>query len=378
LTASSRRTQIVTTRDALDAVVEELSRERVIGVDTEANSFFVYRERTCLVQVSSGDADFILDPQAVDLAPFMELLAEPRVEKIFHASEFDVLSLKRDYGVAIRNLFDTSIAAKAVGRKKLGLAGLVEEILGVALVKDEQRSDWGRRPLSPQQVQYAYADTRHLIDIAQVLKREVEAAGLAEEVAVDCERVLAKEPRPREYDPESFERHSRARKLDPASRRVLRQLYLAREERAAGIDKPPFRVVGDDVLAEMAARKATTREQLRGIVGLTPPVLARHGDLLLETVRAALAMEPLPMPRRAPGAFDPAEEERYEKLREWRRKLAEARKVEVEVIAGNAVLRAIAKVRPGSIDDLAVVPELDAYRRARYGEQLVAVLSARG
>ena len=104
------------------------------------------------MQVSTRDADWILDPLAVDLKPLGPLLSNPAIEKIFHASEYDVTSLKRDYGFTFRNLFDTLVAAKAIGRKKLGLGNLVEEVLGVKLTKDEQRSDWGGRPLSADQI----------------------------------------------------------------------------------------------------------------------------------------------------------------------------------------------------------------------------------
>lgn len=373
----SRRKTFVDSASQLSSVIDELSHEPRLGVDTEANSFFVYRERTCLLQVSSATADFILDPLAIDLAPFMPLLEDPAIEKILHASDFDVLSLRRDYGVRIRNLFDTSIAAKAVGRKKLGLAGLVEDLLGIHMAKDEQRSDWGRRPLSEQQVEYAYADTRFLIELSARLKLEVEAAGVADEVAVDCERVCLKEARPREFDPESFEKHASARRMDPQARRVLRELFIAREGRAKELDKPPFRVVTDDALAELAVRRATQRDQVRGIPGLTPPVLSRHGDLLLQTVARALDMPPLPFQRRASAGADPAEEDRYERLRDWRRRVAEARKVEVEVIMGNAVLRAIARLKPRSIDELATIPELDPLRRAKYGAALVGTIAGR-
>lgn len=375
MTDTLRRAVLVETPEALAAVLDELSRESSLGVDTEANSFFVYKERTCLVQVSSRDADFILDPLKVDLAPFGGILSNPAIEKIFHASEFDVLSLRRDYGIQVCNLFDTSLAAKAVGRKKLGLAGLVEESLGVKLAKDEQRSDWGRRPLSKEQVEYAFADTRHLIALAAVLKPEVEAKGFAEEVAVDCERVTHKEPRAREYDPESFEKHPSARKMDPAARQVLRELYLCREARAKETDKPPFRVVSDEALGELAVRKPVTRDQLRGIPGVTPPVIGKHGEALVAAVQRALELGPLPFVRKPYVAPDPVEEERYESLRAWRKQMAEARQVEVEVIAGNAALKALAKAFPKTVDELVAVEELDPYRRSKYGALLVGILA---
>lgn len=374
--ATERRTQLLDSQALFEAALDEWRRVSALGVDTEANSFFVYRERTCLVQVSSADTDWILDPFAVDLAPFGEILANPAIEKIFHASEFDILSLKRDYGFTFANLYDTLIAAKAVGRKKVGLANLAEESLGLKLAKDEQRSDWGHRPLTRQQIEYAFADTRHLIALSDILKAEVLSRGseILEEVTVDCVRVTEKVPRAKEFDPEVFEKHTSARKMDPASRQVLRSLFVAREAKAQEIDKPLFRIVGDEPLGEIALLRPTTKAELGKIRGITPPVLGRHGDWLLAAVLEGLERGPLAFQRRPFVAPDLAEEERYERLRGWRRQVAEARRVEVEVIAGNAALKAIARLNPATLEALGDVTELDAFRRAKYGEALIQAM----
>lgn len=368
---SQRRTQLVETTEALLAARSEWETAPAIGVDIESNSFFAYRERTCLLQVSTRDADWILDPFAVDLTPLASVFANPAIEKVLHASELDVVSLRRDYGFRIEGLYDTLVAAKAVGRKKVGLANLVEELIGVKLAKDEQRSDWGRRPLSKEQIEYAFADTRHLIQLAELLKADVREKGVEDEVAVDCSRMAAKEAKPREVDPEAFERHPSARALTPAARQVLRCLYLAREKRADETDKPPFRIVSDQSLGEIAIRQPRNKADLAKIPGVTPPVIQRHGDAFLAAVEEGIALGPLPFKRRPFNPPDPKEEERYEALRAWRRGVAERRGVEVDVIAGNAALKAIAKSNPRSVDALAEVPELDGFRRTKYGEAIV-------
>lgn len=372
---TERRTTYIDRPDALDAALAEWRRAPRLAVDIESNSFFVYRERTCLVQVSTTDADWIVDPLAVDLAPMGPLFANPDIEKVFHAGEFDVLSLKRDYGFTFTRLFDTLIAAKALGRKKLGLAGLAQDLLGITLAKEEQRSDWGRRPLTPKQIAYAYADTRHLLEIAALLRQELAAKGpeVEEEVAMDCERLTRKEPRPREVDPEAFERHPSARTLDPVSRQILRQLYEARERRARDTDKPPFRVASEQVLGEIAVRKADTRAALSEVPGVTPPVMRRHGDALLEAVREGIALGPLPRVRRPYTAPDLDEEARHEALRAWRREVATARGVDVDVILGNAAIRAISKANPRALGELEAVEEIDSFRTKKYGEAILRV-----
>lgn len=372
-----RYTEFVSTQDALARAVEAFGRAPALGVDVESNSFFAYRERTCLVQVSTPDADYVIDPFAVDLSPLGPVLADARIEKILHASELDVVSLRRDHGFTIANLFDTLVAAKAVGRKKVGLASLVEESLGVKLAKDEQRSDWGRRPLSKEQLEYAFSDTRHLHALADILKKEILAKGpeFEEEVRVDCLRMTGRVATPREVDPESFEKHGSARKIDPLARQVLRSLFHARERRASETDRPPFRIVSDEALGAIALRQPTTKADLGKIPGVTGHVIGKHGDALLAAVLEGLERGPLPYRKKVWTAPEPLEEERFEKLRAWRRKRAEERGVEVDVIAGNAALKAIAKAAPKTESELDAVPELDAFRRRKYGAEILAALS---
>ncbi len=373
----TRTQSFIDTPEGLARAIDSWRGQPALAIDTESNSFFVYRERTCLVQVSTRDADWILDPLAVDLRPLGEILADARIEKVLHAAEYDVISLRRDYQFGIRNLYDTLIASRAVGRRRVGLGSLLEDVLAMKLEKDEQRSDWGRRPLSADQIAYAYADTRYLLQLSDALKQEVASKGpeVVEEVAVDCERMAAREGRPREVDPDAFEKHKSARKMDPVARSILRALYDARETRARETDKPLFRVVSDETLGEIAVRKPRTRAELQHVPGVTPPIIGRHGDALMAAVQAGLAAEPLPFVRRASAPVDLHEEERYEALRAWRKQVADARGVEVDVIAGNAALHAIAKARPSSVEALAALDALDAFRLKKYGAAIVGVLA---
>lgn len=369
---------MVDTPEALTTALTEWSAEPALGMDIESNSFFAFRERTCLLQVSSRDADWIVDPFAVDLTPMVPLFANPAIEKVFHASELDVCSLKRDYGIHMEGLYDTLVAAKAVGRKKVGLASLLEETFEIKMSKDEQRSNWGRRPLTDKQIAYAFADTRWLLELADRLKKEVAEKGVEDEVAVDCLRMAGKCARVRVVDPEAFEKHSSARKLDPVSRQLLRSLYLVRERRAEELDRPLFKVIGDQTLGEIAIRQPRTREELARVPGLTPPLMHRHGDALLLALEEGFAAGPLPYQRKPYTPQDPREEERYEALRAWRRQVAEARGVEVDVIAGNAALKAIAKAHPKSVEELAQVSELDEFRTRKYGPAVLQALEAAG
>src|SRR6266540_2379732 len=156
---------------ALGALVDRLRGEPIIALDTESNSFHVYRERVCLLQVSTRTGDFVVDPLAVDPAPLGEILCDGR-ETVLHGADYDVRCLRREYGWRLPRLFDTMAAARRLGRAGLGLSALVEGQFGVRLSKTFQRADWGRRPLTREQLTYAALATHYLLAIHTVLSAE--------------------------------------------------------------------------------------------------------------------------------------------------------------------------------------------------------------
>ena len=271
---------------ALDELLAALAAEPAVALDTESNSFHVYRERVCLIQLSTRGGDFVVDPFAVDVRPLGPVLVSAEAV-VLHGADYDVRCLKREYGFALPSLFDTMAAARRLGRAGLGLSALVEEHFGVALSKDFQRSDWGRRPLAAEQVRYAALDTHFLLALFDLLAGELRERGLWEAAKVEFARIAAVEPRPRVFDPEGWRRLKGARDLDAAGRAVLRALWILREERAGALDRPPFKVMPEQAMLEVARRRPKAEQDLLRIPGVTSVVLRRMGDALL----AALAAE---------------------------------------------------------------------------------------
>jgi ribonuclease D len=143
------RTQLfVDTPEQLAACTEDVARSSRVGLDTESNGFHAYFEKVCLLQIATPAGDWAVDTLALGLSPLVPLLADPARECILHAAEYDVLCMKRDYGFSFGRIFDTHAAAKTLGIEKVGLHDLLADQLGVQLEVDEQRSDWGKRPLS--------------------------------------------------------------------------------------------------------------------------------------------------------------------------------------------------------------------------------------
>ncbi len=286
-----RPTQLIETAEALALLLPRLAAEPALALDTESNSFHAYFERVCLVQVSTREADYALDPLKVELGPALRsLFATQGLELVTHAADYDVRTLKRDFGVRFPRLFDTMLAAKVLGCPELGLAALVRREFGVVLAKEHQRSDWGRRPLSAEQLAYAHTDTRYLLPLRDRLGERLQAEGRAAAAQKLFQRQAACEPRPKRFDPEGYRKIRGVRGLEPASCEVVRRLYLLREERAQAADRPPFKIYGDEAILELARRLPRTCEELEKVKGVGKSTVRRDGEAIVAAIGRAVGM----------------------------------------------------------------------------------------
>src|SRR3954464_7484793 len=172
---------LINTQAGLDHLFSRLRAEPLLAVDTEAASFHRHKDRVYLLQISSRNETAVVDPLAVDsLAPLGDVLADPGVEVVFHDADYDLRLLRQEYGLNASNLFDTRVAAQLLNEPGVGLAALLEKYLGVHLDKRYQRADWSARPLSPEMLEYAAADTRHLLALRDILQSQLRERGRRE------------------------------------------------------------------------------------------------------------------------------------------------------------------------------------------------------
>ena len=170
----------------LERLLADLAGQDEIAVDTEADSFYRYREQVCLIQITVEDRDYLVDPLAkVQLEGVGKILADPRKIKVFHDGEYDVLILKRDFSYTFRNLFDTRVAAAALGFTTPGLAAVIADRFGVELDKSLQRSNWSNRPLTQRQIDYARLDTHYLLPLMDELAQTHQGTLLVVKVDTD-------------------------------------------------------------------------------------------------------------------------------------------------------------------------------------------------
>jgi ribonuclease D len=268
--ASMHPPKLIATQPELDKFLEYISDAKHLAVDSESNSYFAYSPRVCLIQISRNHKDFILDPLTLeDVSPLGRIFADPSIEKVLHAAENDLIGFKKDFRFRMRNVFDTSVACRLLGRRKLGLARILAEEFGVKLDKKYQRCNWEKRPLSAEQLYYAQLDTHFLMDLRNRLHGELLKKNLwshAQKEYLRLEKIRLNPPR--KWDPDGYLRLKGAQKLSEPSLRVLKELSAYRERLARSINKAPFRVMNNEFMVRVARampRDVAALLRIRGV-----------------------------------------------------------------------------------------------------------------
>ncbi|RIL04418.1 MAG: 3'-5' exonuclease [Proteobacteria bacterium] len=364
----------------LRALARDLLREKEIAVDTEADSFYHYFDKTCLVQIGSTQGIYLIDPLALggpaELAPLAPVFASKKIRKVFHAAEYDLYVLKRDCSFEFANLFDTMISAQLLGYPAVGLQALAKRHFDVSLPKDEQRSDWSSRPLRESQLIYAAADVTYLVPLADKLEEELAKAGRLGWAQQEFEALIRRTWPAREFDGAGYLRIKGAKALDPTSLAVLRELYLLRDARAREVDRPSFKILGNRTLMEIAQIKPTSPAELSEIKGVTELILRRLGrEVLAAVARGQRAPhEPLRKTGNGRRRMDRRTERRVTRLKRWRESRAKELGLDPGVLCPNSSLEAIAWRDPAKPGDLTEVPELKKWFVTEFGSEIVDVL----
>ena len=373
---------IISTVEDLEALTELLLKEDIVAFDTEADSFYHYFDKVCLLQVATRKKCWLIDPLEIGGPDKLSILApvfsDPNVRVLFHAAEYDIYVLKRDCGFEFVNLFDTMVSAQLLGYPAIGLAALVERHFDVSLPKDEQRSDWSRRPLTPKQLSYAASDVLYLIKLAERLEKDLRKAKRLDWAHDEFETLCGRRWPDREFDKLGYLRIKGARSLDPVELAILRELFLLRDERAREIDRPPFKVLGNRTLLDICHEQTADLDSLSEIKGISDLILKRMGKDLVAAVKKGLRKPHGPIPKietTARRRMDRRTEKRLGALKDWRGPRAEALKLDPGVLCPNAALEAIAWAAPEEPKDLEGLPELKAWLVREFAEEIVAVVA---
>jgi ribonuclease D len=356
---------IVTTTASLADWVPRLQSAPAIGLDTEFLRERTYRAELCLIQAATADDATCIDPLAeMSLTPLIPTLTGGAV-KVMHASRQDVEVLFPLAGL-VRPVFDTQIAAALTGLPaQIGYGELVRRTLGIELAKSHTRTDWSRRPLSAEQIEYALDDVRYLLPLKSSLEEQLDKLNrlpwLAEELSSLADaQTFTVNPE------EAWQRLKGLRGLDPGRTRLTRALAAWRERRAIDRNRPRGWILDDIALREIVMRVPRTLDQLAQLPEMQPGVVKNCADDILQMIAAAEIPSPPPpvMSRPRPS---PEQTALVRKLATLNQTIAQSLGLSPEILATR---RDIEQLAEGNRN----VAILRGWRRAVIGDPLLAAL----
>jgi ribonuclease D len=363
----------IDTPRAMQLMLAAISRQPRLAVDTEANSLYAYRDRVCLIQFSTPDMDYLVDPFAFDDLNHLALIfADPQVEKIFHAAEYDVYGLVRDYGFTFCNIFDTMVAARTLGYKAIGLDHLLGEKFGLILNKRYQKADWGKRPLSDEMLNYARLDTHYLLPLRDIMEGELAVKGCLALAQEDFARLCHPNGNNEKAHRPHWGRVSGQQDLTPRQLTILNQLCLSREMVAEQLDRPVFKVLSDGLLVKLAQNDPHDNRDLTTI-GMTERQIDKFGKIVLRAIRQG---ESAPLVQRAhPTRPSNAMLNRLDRLKSWRKRTARQIGVESDVVLPRLHMQNIAERNPRNAEELHEIMKDIPWRAEHFGADILKAIS---
>ena len=358
--------------------MKELDKAPIIALDTEASSFHRYTERVCLVQLSTREQTFLIDPLAItDLAPLGKLLADPKMEVVIHDADYDLRILSKHHAIRVENIFDTLVAAELLNEPEIGLAALLKKYQGLHVDKKFQKADWSKRPLPQDMLAYAAGDTAHLIKLRDQLKEALIAkdrlSWAEEEFALltDAPFNLAVNDEP------AYMRMKGAKLLKPHQLAVLREVHAWRDALAEKMDRAAFMVIGNDVLLSFATTPPKSVKEIAAHKGVGERLVERHGQKIMDAIQRGVDLPKEEWPRIPRGKRwdrDNDYEDRLKRLKQVRDKLTTEMDLRPGIVAANQMLADIARTMPGDAIALGAMPGMRKYQVQHFGDALLRAL----
>ncbi len=367
---------LITSTKQLAAFCSGAAEAGRLFLDTEFVREETYYPQLELVQVMADGRIGLVDVRATgSLAPLLDLLEDPSVEKVFHAAQQDLELFYICGGRPVRNVFDTQIAAAMVGMgEQVGYGQLVRTLTGVSLIKTQAYTAWNTRPFTPAQLEYAADDVRHLPAVADALKQRLEELGRVEWAREECRQLEERAQKPECPPKELYLRVSGADRLSPKELNVLRALAIWRDETARRRNIPPQKLLKDNSLTNLARQQPVTLAEIRDLRGFPAGVAERCGAEIARVVAEALKTPREQWPRRLPvREVDPAAQALVNILATFLRIRAQEAQIAWGLLATGRDLEELVERAPAvGRGDL---PVLDGWRYELAGRDLLRLLA---
>tara|TARA_A100001037_G_scaffold306630_1_gene353474 strand:+ start:20479 stop:21597 length:1119 start_codon:yes stop_codon:yes gene_type:complete len=343
--------EYISSAEQMESLAIALRGHDIIGIDTESNNLHAYQDRICLIQLSTPNGVYIVDPLEMDnVGALANVLENPNVMKIIHGCDYDLRSLDRDYGFRIRNIFDTELSARFLGIDSSNLGNVIDTFLGIKIKKSRsiQKSDWGYRPLSERALEYAAADVLYLHQLYEVIKEKLIAIGRYEWVLEECKMFENIKHIEIDIIEEGYQKLKGVGKLDRKALTVLKQLYKLREEDAKRRNVPAHRIVNNDTLVRMAQNPDLYIEQ---DLFTENQWINNNRDwiaIVIDKAKSGPLVEK-PIKSKSKMKSDEKARKRLKVLREWRTKKAGSLGLQPGIIFPMQGLEAVAMANPDNL-----------------------------
>ncbi len=358
----------------LQTICDDLLKEKIIGVDLEADSMHCFKEKICLIQIATAKQAFLIDPfELKDISSFLTVLENKEVIKIFHGADFDIRSLDRDYKAQVNNLFDTEIACRFLGIKERGLGALLKRNFNIDSNKKYQKADWSRRPFSREMIEYSIMDVAYLTKLYEIILQKLVNNGRllwAKEEFEIQERVR--------YEPNNssplFKRFKGAGKIDNRSLAALENLLKLRMEIAQKKDQPLFKIISNASIMSLAVNRPETIEQILKIKVLSPRQVDMYGQSCVGAIIKTMELEDEQLPS-YPRTRKPRKnvkvQERIKRLKIMREKLSQSMGIEPGFLLNNALIGSIALKTPETPEDLLNIDNIRHWQVENIGSDII-------
>lgn len=360
----------------LSRVASEISKEAAIGVDLEGDSLFHYHEKVCLLQISTPHKNFIIDTLSLkDLSSLAPIFANTKIRKIFHGSDYDIRSLYRDFNIKVKALFDTQLASRFLGLSQTSLATLLKDKFDILIEKKYQRRDWSKRPLPEEMLKYAVKDTCYLLPLSRILRKELEQKERLSWVEEECEILSKVRPTPPNKEP-LFMKFKGAGKLGSRSLAILEALLQLREEVARLKDRPPFKVIANKQILEIATKRPVSERDLNG---LSQGQIKSLGPSILQRIQGAmnLSEDKLPVfPRTRRNSLSVRVARRIKSLKEWREEYAHRLGLDRSLVLTNSQIQSLALAGPVTLKQIKGIDKIKDWQRKLFGSEVCSILKS--
>jgi ribonuclease D len=365
----------------LEKFAGRLNKQKIIGVDLEADSMYHFREKVCMIQIATQHTTAVIDPLRIkNLSVLKPVFKNADIQKVFHGADYDVRSLYRDFRISINNLFDTELACRFLGYSASGLEAVLKKRFEVRLNKKYQRKDWSKRPLPEEMIAYAAEDVKYLVPLARSLQEKLKQKGRLSWVEEEC--IYLSRVRATNTDSSPlFPAFKGAGKLGPRGLAVLEELLQLRKKYAQQQDRPLFRIIGNKSLLALAEMRPQSLKKLQKTEVLGTKQIERYGKEVIAAINKALQIPTKNLPKypRKTAPHVPAiVAKRVKELRAWRDNLANQLEIDPAIICTKALISAIALQRPLTANSLLKMKELKNWQATDFGNDIIQILKAVG